>query len=384
MIFFGKSRYPSMSGEDQWRIPLALAVGLHALGFLLILFPPSFLFPHRDLTEVQTINLFDAGDLMQAAASGPKQSGNALSKKAAPPESKKEEPPPKAEPKKEEPKEETPPEPPKPEPKPEPVPEPPKPEPVPVPEPPKPEPVPEPPKPPKPEPPKPKPEPKPPEKAISLEPKQVKKKVAAEKPVPEKPKPEPAKPDKAKPEKPPAKTDDKILKSLERIQARVKEKQENQALKDKLSRLRDSLHESATTKSSGSEPAGEAAPGAGGADAGGVAASGAGGGSSSVDEALKKYYIAIVRKVHSNWALPDTQDWDSNLEAIVFIRIKRDGTVAETFFEKKSGNIYFDQYVEKTINATMPMPPIPSDVKENEFQDGTLEIGLRFIPSGLL
>lgn len=289
-----------------------------------------------------------------------------------------------------------------------PPPEPAKPEPAkpePIPEPPKPEPVPEPPKPPKPEPPPkpekvapveppPKPLPTPPEKAISLEPKKVKKKLTSdkppvekpepEKPKPEKPKPEKAKPEvkaeKAKPEKPPAKVDDKILsKSLEGIQARVKQKQEDQALKDKLSHLRDSLHEIATAKPSGGEvTGGEAAPGAGGADAGGVGTAGKGGGASMLDEALKKYYIAISRKVHSNWALPDTQEWDSTLEAIAVVVIKRDGTMVETFFEKKSGNIYFDQYVEKTIHAALPMPPFPSDLKEDE-----LEIGLKFRPSGL-
>ena len=189
--------------------------------------------------------------------------------------------------------------------------------------------------------------------------------------------------DKAKPEKPPekpvAKTDEQILKSLERIQARVSQKQENQALKDKLSRLRDSLHDIATAKPSSTETAGQATPGTGGTDAGGTAAAGKGGGPASMlDEALKKYYIAISRKIHSNWALPDTQNWDTNLEAIAVIVIKRDGTVVETFFEKKSDNIYFDQYVEKTIQAALPMPPFPSDLREDE-----LEIGLKFRPSGL-
>lgn len=366
MIFPDKPSLQPKPEEEQWRLPLILAVGLHLLGFLLILFPPTFLFPHRDLTEVQTINLFDAGELMQPAASGPKQSANAVTKKAAQVEPKKEAPPPKPEPKKEEVKEEIPPpEPPEPEPEP-PPPEPPKPEPPPEPEkvvpvepPPKPIPV--------------------PEKAISLEPKKVKKKITPEKPEPEKTKPEKPKPEKAKPQKPVAKADDKILKSLERIKARVKEKQDNQALKDKLSKLRDSLHEIAAEKQTGTEPAGEPAPGVGGTDAGGVAASGIGGGSSSMlDEALKRYYIAISRKIHSNWALPDTQDWDNTLEAIAVIVIRRDGTVVDTFFEKKSGNIYFDQYVEKTIQAALPMPPIPSDIQEDE-----LEIGLKFRPSGL-
>ncbi len=369
MIFPKTSSHPPMAGEDQWKLSLALAVGLHALGFLLILFPPTFLFPRRDLTEVQTINLFDAGDLNQSASSGPKQAASSTAKKPAPPEPTKEEPPPETEPKQEEPP--PPPEPPKPEP----VPEPPKPEPPPVPE--KVVPV---------EPP-PKPIPTPPEKAISLEPKKLKKKVTAAPPPPEKAKPEKAKPEKP-PEKPVAKTDDKIMKSLERIQARVNQKQENQALKDKLSRLRDSLHEIATAKPASTDSTGQATPGTGGANAGGASASGPGGGpSSTLDVALKKYYNAIAMKIHSNWALPDAQDWDNNLEAITFIMIQRDGTIVETIFDKKSGNIYFDQYVEKAILASQSMPPIPSDITEDkfpgEFEGGNLLIGLRFKPSGL-
>jgi len=207
--------------------------------------------------------------------------------------------------------------------------------------------------------------------------------VAPEKPKPEKvaqEKPKPEKEPKAKPDaaKTAAKNEVKILKSLERIQAKVKERQENQALRDKLAQLRDSLHEIATAEPAGSETGGPATPGAGGPDAGGTAASGTGGGASMLDEALKKYYIAISRKIHSNWSLPDTQDWDPALEAIAVIVIKRDGTVVETFFEKKSDNVSFDQYVDKTIQAALPLPPFPSDIKEDE-----LEIGLRFRPSGL-
>ncbi|MBU4154032.1 MAG: TonB C-terminal domain-containing protein [Proteobacteria bacterium] len=361
--------------EDQWKLPLILAIVLHVALLLLIVFPPTFLFPRREIPDVQTINLFDAGELNLPASSGPKRSANAVTKKASPsPEQKKEAP--KPEPKKEV-APPPPPEPPEPEPTPpEPPPEPPKPEPIP--EPPKPEPKPE----PVPEPPKPKPEPAP-EKAISLSPKNVKKKIEPEKKVAEKTKPdtpvEKPKKDTPKPDTTAAKADVKILKSLERIKARVAERQENQAVKDKLARLRDSLHDIATAKPTAEETASEASPGAGGADSGGVSSSGTGGGpSSQLDEALKKYYIAISRKIHSNWALPDTQDWDSNLEAIAVIIINRDGTIVETFFEKNSGNSSFDHYVEKSIQAALPMPPFPSDLKENQ-----LEIGLKFRPSGL-
>jgi len=383
MIPPSTSSYTPRAGDDRWKLPLALAIGLHVLIFILILFPPTFLFPRREIPEVQTINLFDAGELNQSASSGPKHPAASATKKAPQPEPKKEEPQPKPEPKKEVP---PPPEPPKPEPPPEP----PEPEPEPVPEPPKPEPVPEPPKPePIPEPVKPTPEP--PKEVISLSPKKLKKKIEPVKVKPEKvaeEKPKPAKPEKVakekpkpvkpKPDKTAAKAEVKILKSLERIQARVKERQENQAIKDKLAHLRDNLHDIATAEPSNTETEGEAPPGAGGADAGGTAATGKGGGSSSmVDEALKKYYIAISRRIQSHWSLPETQDWDPKLEATAVIVIKRDGTVTETFLEKKSGNDAFDQYVEKTIKASLPMPPFPSDLKEDQ-----IDPGFKFTPSG--
>ena len=367
------SMYKPMAGDEPWGLPFGLAIGLHVLVFLLILFPPTFLLPRRDVPEVQTINLFDAGDLNQPAASGPKQVSASVTPKGGGKEVKREEP--KPEPTEEEAKPPAP-EPPKPEPpKPEPVPEPPKP--IPPPEPPKP--VPEPPKPePVPEPPKPVPEP--PKEAISLSPKKIKKKVVEEKPKPEKaapPSPPPL-PNKTEAAKAEAKNEVKILKSLERIQAKVKEKQDNQAIKAKLTKIRDSLHDIAAGEAAGPATGGAAAPGAGGPSAGGTASSGAGGGGSMLDEALKKYYIAISRKIHSVWSLPETQDWDANLEAIAVIVIKRDGTVVETIIEKKSANIHFDQYVEKALKAALPLPPFPSDLKEDE-----LEIGLKFRPSGL-
>ncbi|MDA8159579.1 MAG: energy transducer TonB [Desulfobacteraceae bacterium] len=381
MIPFNPFRQNRPGEDEQWKLPLILSVVFHLLLLLLIMFPPSFLLFRRQLPEVQTINLFDAGELNLPAAGGPKRSGNALVHKppaqARKAEAKPE--PPKPEPAKQAPPPpETPPEPPKPpepEPKPEPVPEPPKPEPKPEPK-------------PIPEPPKPKPEePKPPEKAISLAPNKVKKKVAPEKPEPkppekqEKPKTAKAEPpkEKPKPEKKADKAEAKIMKSLERIQAEVAKKQDAEAIKDKLARLRDSLHETTNGQPSAVDQPGasDTASGTGGPDNGGTAAAGAGGGS-SLDKALNAYYIALVRKIQSNWMLPDTQNWDKDLEAVAVIVIKRDGTVSESHFEKKSGNPQFDQYVEKAIKAAQPLPAFPAEIKEDE-----LPVGFKFKPSGL-
>lgn len=95
--------------------------------------------------------------------------------------------------------------------------------------------------------------------------------------------------------------------------------------------------------------------------------------------ALRRYYMAISMRIHEHWSLPKTHNWDKSLEAVVVIRIRRDGIVSKIIFEKKSDNMYFNQYVKKTIEESSPMPPFPPDLKRER-----LEIGLRFMPGGML
>lgn len=85
-------------------------------------------------------------------------------------------------------------------------------------------------------------------------------------------------------------------------------------------------------------------------------------------------------KVHlgRHWKLPPLQDWDEKLSATIAIRIKRDGTVTNTWFEKNSGNSRFDQYVKKAVTNASPLPPLPP-----EFTKKSEEIGVTFSPGGL-
>jgi outer membrane biosynthesis protein TonB len=92
----------------------------------------------------------------------------------------------------------------------------------------------------------------------------------------------------------------------------------------------------------------------------------------------KQYYSAIVQKIHDHWVLPDLQNWDNSLEAVLSIVIKRDGTVDNSYFEKKSANIYFNQFVLKAVKEASPLPPFPDQLEED-----ILEIGLRFKPGEL-
>ncbi len=93
---------------------------------------------------------------------------------------------------------------------------------------------------------------------------------------------------------------------------------------------------------------------------------------------MKQYLSTVYQKIHEHWVLPDLQNWDNSLEAVLVITIRRDGVVTNNFFERKSDNIYFNQFVLKALKDASPLPPFPNQLKEN-----TLEIGLRFKPGEL-
>lgn len=87
---------------------------------------------------------------------------------------------------------------------------------------------------------------------------------------------------------------------------------------------------------------------------------------------------AVKPHIKKHWHLPDLQNWKNSLEAIAVILVRRDGVVTRSFFEKKSDNIYFNQFVEKTLRESSPLPPFPVGIDKDE-----LEIGLKFTPGGV-
>ncbi len=173
----------------------------------------------------------------------------------------------------------------------------------------------------------------------------------------------------------------KLSKALEKIQSRVRADQErvkadqeaqkaqesaNAAVADALAQLRASIHTNQARTVAVSKV--------------GSASSGPGrrGRASVMDAALKQYYVAVSRQIHKFWILPDLQDWEKQLTAVYVVHVRRDGIVTKSYMEKKSADLYFNQFVEKTIQEALPLPPFPDGLKEKE-----LEIGLVFHPSGL-
>jgi colicin import membrane protein len=88
------------------------------------------------------------------------------------------------------------------------------------------------------------------------------------------------------------------------------------------------------------------------------------GGGSLMDD----YYSRITRDIWQNWVFPETGT--KNLEAIISIKILRDGSLHVNRIEKSSGNSLFDRSALRAIAKASPVTPPPYE----------MEIGVRFYP----
>lgn len=182
-----------------------------------------------------------------------------------------------------------------------------------------------------------------PKKAVSLRPKETK--------ITKKPKPKPVA----------AKDTEKLLsKRLESIEERVKEKEAEAIIKDRLSAIRSSV-EAKTKKTETTAVVGTEAE--------------AGAGSEQQNEVLRLYCAEIMARVRDHWVLPEQLLDKTGLTSIVVVRIAQDGILLKAEHEHKSGHDLFDQSAMKAVQKAGPFPPLPAALRP-----GPLEIGIRFRP----
>ena len=80
------------------------------------------------------------------------------------------------------------------------------------------------------------------------------------------------------------------------------------------------------------------------------------------------YYSMITKEIWQQWVYPDTGKKD--IEAIISVKILRDGTAIVQKVEKSSGDALFDRSAIRAIAKASPLPPPPQE----------MEIGVRFYP----
>ena len=165
----------------------------------------------------------------------------------------------------------------------------------------------------------------------------------------------------------------KLSQMVQRIKAKA---EAGQAAKDAVSKLADSLKTHTPGPTPGPSEKTTTAQTGSTTKTGGV--SGPKGTGIEPDFYMKQYLSAVYQKIHDHWVLPDLQNWDNALEAVLIIIIRKDGFVTDSFFERKSDNIYFNQFVLKALKEASPLPSFPDQLDKS-----TLEIGLRFKPGEL-
>jgi len=96
-------------------------------------------------------------------------------------------------------------------------------------------------------------------------------------------------------------------------------------------------------------------------------------------ELLDIYQVEIGHLIQKNWVFSEQlAGGRTDLIAMLVIEIQRDGFIRNTWFEKRSGNRYFDEQASKAVRKSNPLPSLPRG-----FQRSHHSVGLRFTPSGL-
>ncbi len=112
---------------------------------------------------------------------------------------------------------------------------------------------------------------------------------------------------------------------------------------------------------------------------GGGIPGGTGSGRKKALELIDIYRIEIAYRIQKNWAFSDQlAGGRTDLEAWVAIKVMRNGEIKDVWFDKRSGNSYFDDAAKNAIMKSNPLPPLPS-----AYVRPYCEAGFHFTLSGI-
>lgn len=91
---------------------------------------------------------------------------------------------------------------------------------------------------------------------------------------------------------------------------------------------------------------------------------GTGGGGTPGGTAMQIYQMEVENLIKSNWHYPAALESRKDLEAIVVLAVKSDGTIMKTRFDRRSTDVLFDESVSKAIERSNPLPPFPEGYRK--------------------
>lgn len=174
----------------------------------------------------------------------------------------------------------------------------------------------------------------------------------------------------------------KLSKVINRIKANAAEKEAKEraekAARDAVSKLADSLKATTpkTPVTTTANTTGQAA-----ATLKSAVTSGPRGTGIEPEFYMKQYLATINGIIQGHYILSkhlQIQNLDKELEVIIWATVYRDGSMTDIKLKKGSNNLSFNKSTIKAVEAANPLPPFPSQLKEE-----VLEVGFRFRPEGL-
>jgi len=101
--------------------------------------------------------------------------------------------------------------------------------------------------------------------------------------------------------------------------------------------------------------------------------------SKQVLELMDIYKAEIPYRIQKNWVFSEQlAEGRTDLVAWLVIEIMPEGQIGNIWFEKRSGNRYFDDQAYKAVKKSDPLPSLPEGYSRPFFN-----VGLRFTPLGL-
>jgi len=157
----------------------------------------------------------------------------------------------------------------------------------------------------------------------------------------------------------------------QRIASLRSEQAEQQAAQQRLADLRARVSSGGSGSGAEGTGSGSGLPGSGR----GTGTAGAGGfgtgGLSGIR--LRNYQDLVQKKVRDAWSVPPQS---KGLQAVVFLTIDRAGHVEQLRFTQRSGNVLYDESLQRAIKQAEPLPPLPED-----YTGRFLEVDMRFRPT---
>ncbi|MBW1851442.1 MAG: TonB C-terminal domain-containing protein [Deltaproteobacteria bacterium] len=95
------------------------------------------------------------------------------------------------------------------------------------------------------------------------------------------------------------------------------------------------------------------------------------------------YRMEVEERIKSNWSYPVALTGlkeEKNLETIVLLKVKNNGTILSFEFKTRSGNTIFDQSALKAVKRSDPLPPFPEGYRKT---DDEIEINFNLSELGI-